>query len=92
MRVMRFWSAFTANDVNNDCVLDMRELQMLIWLVTDKKPSHAKLMKEINIMDADRNGTLDPIEWTSYLSAPRADYKDLGNRLYYDFRTRDLFY
>ena len=51
MRVMKPFSAFTANDINNDGHLDSREIEKLIWLVTDKKPGKAILDREMNIMD-----------------------------------------
>lgn len=36
MRVLIPWSAFTANDINNDGALDSREIEKLIWLVTQR--------------------------------------------------------
>ena len=35
LRVMKTWSAFTANDINNDNLLDLREMKMLVWLMND---------------------------------------------------------
>lgn len=90
-RVSVAWSAFTANDINNDGELDVREIQKLIWLVTDKKPSKAIMDREMNIMDDDRSGTISRVEWVSYLSAPVIHENHIGNNEYYDFELRDLF-
>ena len=69
-KVMMTWSAFTANDINNDNLLDIREMKMLVWLHTNSKPSQAKLEREMSIMDVDYSGSIDRIEWCSYLNAP----------------------
>ena len=90
-RVAVAWSAFTANDINNDGELDMREIQKLIWLVTNKRPSKAILDREMRIMDEDRSGTISRVEWVSYLSAPVIHENHIGNNQYYDFELRDLF-
>lgn len=91
MRIMRTWSSFSANDINQDNVLDIRELKMLIWLHNNAKPSQAILEREIKIMDRDHNRTIDRIEWVSYLCAPSVSYYQMGNTDYYDFQMRELF-
>ena len=47
MRIMTIWSSFTANDINNDNTLDLRELKMLIWLHRRSKPNRAEIEREI---------------------------------------------
>ena len=42
-------------------------------------------------MDADHNGTIDRIEWVSYLAAPSNSMYHLGNMEYYDFHMRELY-
>lgn len=91
LKVMRLWAAFTANDINDDNVLDTRELKMLVWLMQGSCPSQAKILKEAKIMDEDGSGTIDRAEWIAYLSAPREDLSQMGNAHYYDFETRELF-
>lgn len=91
MRIMRTWASFTANDINNDNMLDIREMKMLIWLHSNSKPTQAVLEREMQIMDTDHSMTVDRIEWVSYLCAPSVSYYQLGNRDYYDFRMRELF-
>ena len=92
MRIMKAWSAFRANDINMDNRLDVSELNMLIWLMDEAKPAKAILEREIAIMDVDGNGTIDLIEWVSYLCAPvRESIHQYGNRNYYDFEMRSLF-
>ena len=43
LKIMTLWSAFTANDINRDNILDIYELEMLIWLLKGKKPTPAQL-------------------------------------------------
>ena len=67
---MSVWSTFTANDINNDNELDVNEIKMMWWLLDGKKPINSKLEREIQIMDSDQNGTVDRLEWLSYLCSP----------------------
>ena len=90
-RVMRYWASFTANDINRDNKLDMRELKMLMWLIHNCKPSKALIEREIEIMDKDGSKTIDRIEWVAYLAAPNNSLFHLGNTDYYDFEMRELF-
>lgn len=91
LRIMRFWSSFTANDINFDNELDMREVKMLMWLINTAKPSKALIEREIRIMDKDGNGIIDRIEWVAYLAAPSVSMYHMGNIDYYDFKMRELF-
>ena len=91
MHIMRFWSSFTANDINFDNELDSREIKMLIWLLNNEKPSKALIEREVRIMDTDGSGTIDRIEWVSYLAAPSASMYHIGNADHYDFHMRELF-
>ena len=91
MRIMRTWATFTANDINNDNVLDIREIQMLIWLHSNAKPTRSILEREMMIMDRDHSRSIDRIEWVSYLCAPAASVYQLGNMDYYDFDMRELY-
>ena len=68
---MSVWAAFSANDINNDNELDVNEIKMMWWLLDNKKPINAKLEREIKIMDIDGNGTIDRLEWLSYLCSPQ---------------------
>ena len=36
--MMSPWAAFSANDINNDNVLDIRELKTLFWIMEDQEP------------------------------------------------------
>jgi hypothetical protein len=70
-KVMGVWSTFTANDINNDNELDVNEIKMMWWLLDGKRPINSKLEREIRIMDSDGNGTIDRLEWLSYLCSPK---------------------
>ena len=70
MRVMKVWSTFTANDINNDNELDVTEIQMMMWLLEGAKPINARVVREIGIIDTDSSGSVDRIEWMSYVCAP----------------------
>lgn len=39
----------------------------------------------MNIMDEDQSGTIDRIEWVSYLGAPVIPENAIGNIDYFDF-------
>ena len=71
MRVMKVWSTFTANDINNDNELDVTEIQMMMWLLEGAKPINARVVREIGIIDTDGSGSVDRIEWMSYVCAPQ---------------------
>ena len=86
---MKIWSAFSANDINNDNVLDSQEIKTLFWLFDGKKPSREKIARETKIMDEDCSGTVDRLEWLAYLSSKgKGDGKDKD---YYDFKLRAMF-
>ena len=91
LRIMHYWAAFSANDINLDNELDSREVKMLMWLLNNKKPSKSLIEREVRIMDADQSGTVNRIEWVAYLSAPSVSMYHLGNMAYYDFPMRELF-
>ena len=65
--IMKVWSAFSANDLNNDNELDAFELKTLFWLFDEKKPSNERIEREKKIMDEDMSGTIDRLEWLAYL-------------------------
>ena len=67
MDMMKIWCAFSANDINNDNELDAQETKMLFWLVDGKKPTAQKIKREREIMDTDKSGTIDRLEWMAYL-------------------------
>lgn len=91
-KVMGVWSTFTANDINNDNELDVNEIKMMWWLLDGKRPINSKLEREIKIMDSDGNGTIDRLEWLSYLCSPKIPGQDtLGSKDYYDFSLREHF-
>ena len=71
MRIMDYWSAFSSSDIDNDNLLDARELKMLIWVLRDDMPKEMEVLRERHAMDRDNNGTVDRIEWVAYLAAPR---------------------
>ena len=48
--LMKIWSAFSANDINNDDVLDANEIKTLFWLFDGKKPSREKIVRELSLI------------------------------------------
>ena len=42
-------------------------------------------------MDSDQSGTVDRMEWVSYLAAPTLSIYQMGNKDYYDFELREMF-
>ena len=70
LKIMKAWSTFTANDINNDNRLDVMEIKIMWWLHDNKKPSLSKVDSEIAAMDTDQNGVIDRLEWLAYLCSP----------------------
>ena len=71
--IMKIWSAFSANDLNNDNELDAYELKTLFMLFDGQKPSKERIEREKIIMDADGSGTIDRLEWLAYLCSCSLD-------------------
>ena len=91
MNLMTIWSAFSANDINNDNELDTNEVKQLFWLFDGKKPSKEKILRETKIMDTDDSGTIDRLEWMAYLCSTSLSLTGSGNKDYYDFELRSDF-
>ena len=92
LKIMKAWSTFTANDINNDNRLDVMEIKIMWWIHDNKKPSLSKVDSEIAAMDTDRNGVIDRLEWLAYLCSPaKSGQRTLGNKDYFDFKLRDYF-
>ena len=89
--IMKVWSAFSANDLNNDNELDAFELKTLFWLFDEKKPSNERIDREKKIMDEDMSGTIDRLEWLAYLCSSREGVTGEKRVDYYDFGLRLLF-
>ena len=87
---MKIWSAFSANDINGDNELDVNEVKTLFWLFDGKKPTMEKIKRETEIMDEDKSGTIDRLEWLAYLCSSGTGGGN-GNKDYYDFELRELF-
>ena len=85
--IMKIWSAFSANDLNNDNELDAYEMRTLFWLFDGKKPNKERVEREKIIMDADGSGTIDRLEWLAYLCSSSFEYE----KDYYDFNLRAMF-
>ena len=89
--LMRIWSAFSANDINNDNQLDSGEIKTLFWLFDGKKPSREKIERETMIMDQDGSGTVDRLEWLAYLCSAGVEGGESKGKDYYDFKLRGMF-
>ena len=79
-------ACFSATDINDDNVLDIDELKNLFWLLDGVEPDHARVAKELELIDTDKNGTVDRLEWITYLVSP-----DLAGGSYFDFTLREEF-
>ena len=88
---MKIWSAFSANDINNDNELDSNEVKTLFWLFDDKQPTKEKIQRETMIMDEDKSGTIDRLEWLAYLCSSGVDGATGKGKSYYDFELREMF-
>ena len=88
---MKIWSAFSANDINNDNELDANEVKTLFWLFDNKKPTKERIKRETEIMDIDKSGTIDRLEWLAYLCSCGVDDTHGAGKDYYDFELREMF-
>ena len=43
MRIMDYWSVFSSSDIDNDNLLDARELKMLMWVLRDDMPKEMEV-------------------------------------------------
>ena len=67
---MRPWACFSSTDINNDNELDIKELKTLIWLMEGEEPDDKRVQKDLKLIDEDKGGTIDRIEWINYLVTP----------------------
>ena len=42
---------------------------MMIWLLENSRPSKARIYRDMDLIDTNKSGTLDRIEWVAYLAA-----------------------
>lgn len=85
--VMRPWASFSATDINNDNELDAGELKTLIWLVDEVEPSEARVQRDLKLIDSDKSGTIDRLEYIQYLATP-----DSGSgRSHFDYNLKKQF-
>jgi hypothetical protein len=61
--IMLPMACFLATDVNNDNELDLIELKTLFWLMTGIEPENSRVLKEMELIDTDKGGTVDLLEW-----------------------------
>jgi Ca2+-binding EF-hand superfamily protein len=87
--VMKPWASFSATDINNDNELDAGELKTLIWLVEEVEPSEARVQRDLKLIDEDKSGTIDRLEYISFLASP-ADSSGEG-REHFDFELKKKF-
>ena len=86
------WAAFSANDINNDNELDVVEIKLMMWLMEGKRPINQRVEREISIIDTDGNGTVDRIEWLTYVCAPpEPGSGSMGNKNYFDLGLFEYF-
>lgn len=85
--IMLPMACFSATDVNNDNELDIIELKTLFWLMNGKEPENAQILKEMELIDADKGGTVDRLEWIQYLVSPDPD----TGASYFDLDLRNSF-
>ena len=80
-------AAFVACDSDGGGNLDLDELKTLFWLVEGKEPEHSRISKELEAIDTDKGGSIDRVEWISYLISP----DPIRGGSYFDFKLRDKF-
>jgi Ca2+-binding EF-hand superfamily protein len=85
---MKPWASFSATDINNDNELDSGELKTMIWLVEENEPKEARVQRDLKLIDADGGGTIDRLEYISFLASPDTT----GNgREFFDFSLKSKF-
>lgn len=86
MSIMGPWSCFSATDINNDNEIDVLELKTLIWLMDGEEPDDRRVHKDLKVIDIDESGTIDRLEWISYLASPNGTGSD-----FFDFDMKEQF-
>ena len=86
MHIMKSWASFGATDVNNDNELDIDELKTLIWVMEGREPDEKRVLFDMKQIDEDGSGTVDRLEWISYLVSPAGEGAD-----YFDFTVKKQF-
>lgn len=79
--IMRAWASFSAVDINNTNELDANELKTLFWILEDNEPDERRIQQELKLLDEDGGGTVDRLEYISYLMSPPGEgsaYFDLN--------------
>ena len=86
MRTMKAWASFGATDINNDNELDITELKTLIWVNDGVEPDENRVLFDLHNIDEDGSGTVDRLEWISYLVSPPGEGGD-----FFDFDVKGAF-
>lgn len=86
MHIMQAWSSFAATDINNDNELDIDELKTLIWVMEGSEPDEKRVLFDMAQIDQDKSGSVDRLEWISYLVSPAGEGTD-----YFDFGAKKMF-
>ena len=60
--------SYLATDLNNDHIIEPRELSTLLWLTEGIEPSKARVERELKSMDINSDGTISMVEWIKYLA------------------------
>ena len=87
MLIMRSWASFGAVDSNNDNELDLDELKTLIWVMEGQEPDEKRVLFDMKQIDEDGSGTVDRLEWISYLVSPAGG----GGSNHFDFSIKKSF-
>ena len=88
LAVMRPWASFSATDINNDNSLDISELKTLIWLQDGEEPGGGRIQKDLALIDDDKSGTIDRLEWIQFLISPP---DESGAGAFFDFSLKSSF-
>ena len=59
--------SYFAVNLNRDHTLQIQELHTLIWLLEGQEPSLTRLKESRKLMDSNKDGTVQLIEWIKYL-------------------------
>lgn len=66
--VMKIWCAFSASDINNDFLLNAKELRMLLYVYEEDCPSNFRLNHAMEDMDSDNSGQINMLEWMKHVA------------------------
>jgi len=60
---MRSWAAFSSSDINNNNILNTKEIKMMLWVYEEDEPTNYHAENILHLIDKDDTGDITRKEW-----------------------------